>query len=206
MRKEPVMIIFTPETLVPTAYSTVEILPGGAARVMKKDSLVPDINSYAEVKGISFHDGAIDVDVRGGIADGAHADARGFIGIVFRANAAGSEFEGFYIRPTNGRDCVDPVRRAHGCQYFSFPGYTFSYFREFGIPDYEAPADTVALNEWSHIRAEIKGAEARFFVDGVNILTVNGLKHGAGARGSVGLYVDNGTDGLFKDLEIRCDD
>jgi len=40
----------------------------------------------------------------------------------------------------------------------------------------------------------------------VKVLAVSNLKHGAFARGNVGLYVDIGTDGWFKNLNITCDD
>ena len=33
-------------------------------------------------------------------------------------------------------------------------------------------------------------------------LEVNGMKHGSEKRGKIGLYVDNGTDGLFRNPEI----
>lgn len=178
----------------------------GIVRVCKTDKELPDENTYLKADGIAFHNGVIEVDVCGKLLPDAPDYARGFIGIVFRANESDSEFESFYIRPTNGKGCTDPVRRVHGCQYFSYPGYTFSYFREFGITDYENRVDTIALGEWSHIRAEITDDKGVFYVDGVKVLEVNGFKHGPGSRGSVGLYVDIGTDGLFRNLEISCAD
>ena len=178
----------------------------GVARVWKTDSLEPDINTYAGVIGSDFHNGTIEVDVCGKLLSDAPDYARGFIGIVFRAAEDGREFESFYIRPTNGKDCDDPVRKAHGCQYFSFPGYTFSYLRDFGITDYENQVDTIALNEWSHIKAVVKDDAGIFYVDDVKVLEVNGFKHGPLARGNVGLYVDIGTDGYFRNLSIQYDD
>ena len=38
------------------------------------------------------------------------------------------------------------------------------------------------------------------------MLRVEGFKHGPDARGSVGLYVDIGTDGRFKNLSIETTD
>lgn len=175
-------------------------------RVWKTGSLEPDINTYAAVRGSDFHNGTIEVDVCGRLLPDAPDYARGFIGIAFRAAEDGREFESFYIRPTNGKHCNDPVRKEHGCQYFSFPGYTFSYLRQFGITEYENRADTIALNEWSHIRAVIKEEAGVFFVDGVKVLEVHDLKHGPHARGNVGLYVDIGTDALFRNLSILFDD
>jgi hypothetical protein len=113
-----------------------------------------------------------------------------------------NEFESFYIRPANGRDCTDPVRKQHACQYFSYPGYTFSYFREFGISKYENAISSIALNEWSHIRAVIKDHQGMFYVNGELVLNVTDLKHGDSA-GKIGLYVDIGTDGYFRNLAIE---
>ena len=179
------------------------ITPAGeGVRVHKDPGKGPDENIYARIPGLTFLNGTIEVDVKGSLLPDAPAHARGFIGIVFRANEKNCEFEAFYIRPTNGRDCTDPVRRAHGCQYFSYPGYTFSYFREFGITDYEAPVPSIALDEWAHLKAVIRGEDAQFFVNGALTLQVHGMKHGAGSEGGIGLYVDDGTDGWFKNLIV----
>ena len=178
-------------------------LPDGTVEVRKVDKEQPDENTYLKAKNIAFHNGVIEVDVCGRLLPDAPDYARGFIGIVFRVNEVDSEFESFYIRPTNGKDCDDPVRKAHGCQYFSYPGYTFSYFREFGIMGYEAAVDSIALNEWSHIKAEIQDDHGVFYVDSVKVLEVSGFKHGPNSRGSVGLYVDIGTDGLFRNLVVE---
>ncbi|WP_155991563.1 hypothetical protein [Oribacterium sp. FC2011] len=175
-------------------------------RVWKYGTEEPDINTYAAVKDLSFHNGIIEVDVCGSLLPDAPDYARGFIGIAFRGAKDGREFESFYIRPTNGKGCSDPVRKIHGCQYFSFPGYTFSYLRSFGITDYENRVDTIALNEWSHIKAVVRDDCAAFYVDQKEVLKVTGLKHGPSARGNVGLYVDIGTDGFFRNLCITCED
>ena len=186
---------------------TTHAVDGEVLRLYKTEKTdLADENTYVKLADLSFHNGVIELDVCGKLLPDAPEFARGFIGIVFRANEADSEFESFYIRPTNGRDCTDPVRKAHGCQYFSYPGYTFSYFREFGITKYEHTVDTIALGEWSHIRAEIQDEKAVFSVDGVQVLTVEDMKHGSTASGSVGLYVDIGTDGYFKNLTVECGD
>ena len=197
------MIEMHPDRFRAMPHTRMDFPDALTARVWKVDSLEPDINTYAAVEGSDFHNGTIEVDVCGSLLPDAPDYARGFIGIAFRAAEDGREFECFYIRPTNGRDCPDPVRRAHGCQYFSYPGYTFAWFREFNVAGYEAPVDTIALDRWSHIKAVIEDDRGAFYVDGTLVLEVNGFKHGPGARGNVGLYVDIGTDGRFRNLEIR---
>lgn len=194
-------------TAVHTSLSVIREEAGSLARVAKVEKLdQDDANTFVRLNGTNFHNGIIEVDVCGKLLPDAPAHARGFIGIVFRANESSSEFESFYVRPTNGRDCTDPVRKLHACQYFSFPGYTFSYFREFGIGGYEAAIDDIALGEWCHIRAEIRDEIGVFSVNGREVLRVTDLKHGPNARGAIGLYVDIGTDGFFRNLSVTCSD
>ena len=166
-----------------------------------------DADTFARALQVTdFHNGTIDVDMYGSLLEDAPDYARGFIGIVFRVDERNAEFESFYIRPTNGC-CTDPVRRSHGCQYFSYPGYTFAYFRRHGIDGYEAPIES-GLDEWVHLHAEIDDDKARFYLNGAATpaLTIDGLKHGANAHGGIGLYVDDGTDALFRNLVVVCTD
>ena len=55
------------------------------------------------------------------------------------------------------------------------------------------------------MRIEVQGTTAKLFVGEAPqpALIVNDLKRGADAHGSVGLYVDNGTDGHFRKLRVR---
>jgi len=56
------------------------------------------------------------------------------------------------------------------------------------------------------MRVDVKGATAKLFVGNAPqpVLIVNDLKRGADAHGSIGLYVDNGTDGHFRNLRVRA--
>ena len=177
-------------------------------RVIKKDKVeIPDENTFAALKDTQMHNGTIEVRLRSRLLPDAPEYARGFVGIVFRAKADSSEFESFYVRPTNGRDCTDPVRKAHGCQYFSYPGYTFSYFREFGITEYEAPVE-ISLDEWFTIKAVIRDERASFYLNGDTnpVLTVSHLKHGSGSKGLLGIYVDIGTEAFVSDIQVIPED
>ena len=194
-----------------TIHTSVEdtILEGEPVlRVIKKDKVeIPDENTFAALKDTQMHNGTIEVRLRSRLLPDAPEYARGFVGIVFRAKADSSEFESFYVRPTNGRDCTDPVRKAHGCQYFSYPGYTFSYFREFGITEYEAPVE-ISLDEWFTIKAVIRDERASFYLNGDTnpVLTVSHLKHGSGSKGLLGIYVDIGTEAFVSDIQVIPED
>lgn len=179
-----------------------------ALRVVKGEAkrMRFDENTYARLPGEDFHNGTIEVRMRSRLLPDAPDFARGFIGIAFRIGEGDSEFESFYLRPTNAMT-DDPVRRAHGCQYFAYPGYTFAYFREYGIEGYEASIDS-GLDEWIALKAVVREDEAAFYLNGAAepTLAVRGLKHGSRARGGVGLFVDIGTEGFFRDLRITRED
>jgi hypothetical protein len=110
--------------------------------------------------------------------------------------------EGIYLRPTNGR-ADDQVRRNHATQYFPYPGYDFDRLRRDAPARYESYVDVVPA-QWTRIRIEVSGSRAELFVGEAAqpALIVTDLKRGAQARGTVGLYVDNGTDGHFCNLRI----
>ena len=175
--------------------------------VKPEENTEPDVATYARLAGSNFHNGTIEVDVRARLMHWADIDCRGFIGIVFRASETDNRFESFYVRPRNGRSCAEPQRRIHTMQYFSYPGYTFAYFRERGIADYEAQAN-IEMDELIHLKAEVAGAAAKFYVDDMQTpaLVVDQMFGGAELRGGVGLYVDNGTQGHFRNLKVTCAD
>jgi hypothetical protein len=164
-----------------------------------------DTDTFAFVPGLDFHDGTIEVDVAGTSLPDAPPNARGFVGIAFRIDTASDGFacEGFYIRPTNGRD-EDQVRRNRSTQYFSYPGYDFDRLRREAPGQYESYVDLVP-GEWTHLRIEVSGATARFYVGTATqpALVVRDLKHGPAARGTVGLFVGIGADGHFRNLSVR---
>lgn len=182
---------------VHTAIKNVQMDGETVLRVVKSEKVDrPDEDTYARLIDSCFHNGTISVEMRSRLLPDAPEYARGFIGIVFRAGENDAEFESYYVRPTNGRH-PDPVRRSHGSQYFSYPGYTFSYFREHDISGFEAPCD-IGLDEWITLKAVIKENRAAFYVNDMYapVLVVDHLKHGADASGGVGLYVDIGTEGF----------
>lgn len=204
------LIEISPENFKAVHTSVEQTLIDGkkVLRVVKNEKInLYDENTYAKVKDIMFHNGVIEVKMKSRLLPNAPDFARGFIGIVYRANAADSEFESFYVRPTNGRDCKDDIRRSHGCQYFSYPGYTFNYFREYHITEYEAPVN-LALDEWFIVTAVIEDSQAAFYLnhEKTPVLAVQEMKHGVGQHGSLGIFVDIGTEALISEISVTCTD
>lgn len=170
--------------------------------VLTPDAETPDCPTFAIVEGVEFGDGVIELEVAGDTLADAPPAARGFIGIAFRIADDLSAFEGIYIRPKNGR-AGDQLRRNRSCQYFSYPDFKFDYLRETAAGEYESYVDLVP-GAWTKMRIEVAGETARLYVHGAEqpTLVVNDLKHGADARGGIGLYIDSGTEGFFRGLRV----
>lgn len=150
---------------------------------------------------LDFADGTIEVDVASVLAPDAPAYARGFIGLAFRIDGSG-RFESIYLRPANSR-VDDQVRRNHTIQYVAFPDYRFTRLRKEEPERYESYVD-VALEEWIHLRIDVRGAQARLFVNGSEqpSLVVTDTKYGPGQRGGIGLWIESGTVGYFSGLNV----
>ena len=156
--------------------------------------------AYAVVKGTTFHNGEIEVEIAGLPAGGAVAAARGFIGIAFRLT--GGKFEYIYLRPTNGR-ADDQVRRNHSTQYSSHPDFSYAVSRAEAPEKYESYVD-LEPGVWTRVRITVEGTKARLYVHGAPqpCLIVNDLKLGD-ATGGVALWIGPGTEGYFTGLQIR---
>lgn len=176
-------------------------------RVVKAEKIMEfDENTYAKLVDLDFHNGVIEVKMLSRLLPDAPDFARGFIGIAYRISDDNQKFESFYLRPTNGTT-DDPVRKAHGCQYFSYPKYTFAYFRDHQIDKYEAPIN-IGLDEWITLKVIVKGEHAEFYINNENepILVVDDMKHGSEQKGKIGFFVDIGTEAFFKDLKVTLRD
>lgn len=170
-----------------------------------KDTAVKKVDeaTFVRLNDIVFQDGVIEVKLLSRLLPTASAQDRGFIGIAFRISESNDRFECIYIRPTNGR-AEQQLRRNRSTQYFSFPDYKFDRLRKEAPGEYESYAD-MGLNEWITLRIEVKGAGAKLFINNnpQPALVVNDLKHGAGLRGAIGLFVDQGTEGFFETLVVK---
>lgn len=127
--------------------------------------------------------------------------ARGFVGLAFRIADEGRTFEAIYLRPSNGR-AEDQVRRNHSVQYISHPDFPWHRLRQESPERYESYTDLVP-GRWTHMRIEVRGTQARLYVDRAEqpSLIVNDLKHGSRA-GRFGLWVGPGSIAHFANVTV----
>jgi hypothetical protein len=163
-----------------------------------------DDRHYARLIGLDdFENGTIEVKMYSQLQNPApYPGIAGFIGVYFRIAEDNSQWESIYVRPKVGR-INNQFSRNHAVQYFSYPNYKFQTLRDsFPAGSYEGSAP-VALNEWFTMRIEVNGETAEMFIDDMKYSSfiVNKML-GKVKKGYIGLYVDIGTIGYFRDLKV----
>jgi len=187
-------------TKLEAVNAKVEAVTWKGAAAIKLSQEKPADDALALVKGETFRNGTIELDVAGLPGATAGESARGFIGVSFRVQDA-THLETFYIRPTNGR-ADDQLRRNHSVQYVSRPDWPWERLRKETPGVYETYAD-MQPGEWIHLKLVVKGRDAMLYVGGATqpTLLVHDLKLGEVA-GGVALWIGPGTDGYFKNLRV----
>lgn len=158
---------------------------------------------YAKLLGLDdFENGTIEVKMYSQLQNPKpYSGVAGFIGIFFRVTENDSAFESIYVRPKVGR-VSNQLFRNHTVQYFSYPHYKFDTLRKIAPFQYEGSAP-VALNEWITMRIEVNGETAEMFINNMKYSSfIVDKMLGKHKKGGIGLYVDIGTIGYFKDLKV----
>lgn len=160
------------------------------------------VETLVLIEGLEFGEGVIEAEIAGDVRPGAPEGARGFVGIAFRVQNDLRTYDAFYLRPTNGR-ADDQVRRNHSAQYIAHPDWPWFRLRKEFPSMYESYVDLVP-GEWTKVRIEVSGEQARLFMHGQKqpTLIVNDVKSGAKARGAVALWIDSGTVAHFRNLVV----
>jgi hypothetical protein len=141
----------------------------------------------ATLKDFEMRDGVVDVDV-------ATPASRGFFGIQFRITGDEANAEWVYLRQhksgyPDALQYTPVLNTGLNWQIYNGPGFT-------GAVD--VPKDV-----WFHLRLEVVGAQAKFYVKDMDkpVLVMNDLKSGV-QRGQVALAVLTGAT-YFSNFEIR---
>lgn len=204
IKAQKVIDLTAPHLKAINTFMTFEKMDGDkVVRVVKDPSIKKfDEPTYVRINNVYFANGIIEVKVLSRILDDAPNFARGFIGIAFHINDSNTKFESIYVRPLNGRS-ENQEHRNRTIQYFSYPNYKYQRLRNEFQNKYESYAD-MALNEWIQLRIEVQGQKAQLYINDNKqpSLIVNDLKLGENATGAIGLFVDVGTEGYFKDLKV----
>jgi hypothetical protein len=158
---------------------------------------------YAKLMGLEdFENGTIEVEMYSQLQNPApYSGVAGFIGIYFNIQPGDTAFEGIYVRPKVGRS-NNQLFRNHAVQYISYPHYKFDTLRKIAPFKYEGSAP-VALNEWIRMRIEVNGEIAELFINNAKYSSfIVDKRLSKNKKGAIGLYVDIGTIGYFRNLKV----
>ncbi|RZS96788.1 hypothetical protein [Cecembia calidifontis] len=161
-----------------------------------------DEPTFVKLAGLDLENGTVEVKVLSRLLPEVPAFVRGFIDLAFRISPDNSAYESIYIRPTNGR-ADDQVRRNHSVQYYAYPDDKFDRLRKEFPELYETYAD-MGLDEWITMRIAFRGKSAKLYLNDQeqpSFLVKEML--GSTSTGSIGLWVDIGTEGYFKDIKVN---
>ncbi len=141
----------------------------------------------AVLKDFEMRDGVVDMDV-------VSPASRGFFGIQFRISGDGANSEWIYLRPhksglPDAMQYTPVLNTGLNWQLYNGPGFTAAI---------DIPKDV-----WFHLRLEVKGSQAKFYVKNMErpALVINDLKSGV-EKGQVALAVLTGAT-YFSNFEIQ---
>jgi hypothetical protein len=153
-------------------------------------------DGIAWLDGVEFSDGIIELDIRG-----KDAFQQSFIGVAFHGTD-NKTLDAIYFRPFNFQS-TDPVRKIHGVQYISHPDYTWQVLREKYNGKYEKAVNPPpGGNDWFHVKIVIRSPLVTVYVNGNTEPSISVEKLNDRKTGKIGLWVGNGSDGDFTNLQI----
>ena len=157
-------------------------------------------NGIAWIDDSEFAQGTIELEVRG-----RDVFQQSFIGIAFHRRDHNT-YDAVYLRPFNFRS-TDPVRHMHAVQYIAVPHYDWPRLRQDFPEEFENPVDpSVDPTAWVRLRVVVEDGTIQIYVGEVKSPTLEVRKLGTHDRGTIGLWVGNGSEGDFRNLRITPKD
>ena len=153
-------------------------------------------NGVAWIEGSDFGLGTIEFDVKG-----RDLMQRSFVGIAFHRQSDTS-YEAVYLRPFNFRN-PDVARRQNAVQYIALPEYDWPRLRKEFPSEFENPVDeSIVPTDWIPVRIVVSEKALQVFVGGKTPAALDVRRLATYARGEVGLWTGNGSDGDFSNVRL----
>ena len=149
------------------------------------------------LKGVTFDQGTLDIDLRG-----KDAFLKSFLGLAFHG-ANDSTYEVVFFRPFNFQH-ADTLRHDWSVQYMALPGFGFDSLRKYFPLRYEHRVNPVPqATDWFHATISVSGDWIRVYVNHSPIPSLEAPRLGNLGRGMVGLWAYTETTGDFANLTIH---
>ena len=158
---------------------------------------VAPIMGLVWLKDYDFSDGTIEVDLLGR----TQPVQGSFVGVAFHV-ADAQTYEAVYFRPFNFR-AADSTRHSHAVQYVSHPAFPWQRLRSEHPGQYEAAVTPEPDgDQWFHVRVVVARPRVSVFVNDATAPALVVSELSDRARGSVGLWVGEGSAGVFANLRV----
>jgi len=147
--------------------------------------------------GYDFASGVIEIDILG-----RSKPVQGsFVGVAFRVVDAKTH-DAVYFRPFNFR-AADPASSSHAVQYVSHPRWPWQTLRSEHPGEYEkAIVPAPDGDEWFHARIVVERPSVTVFVNDAKAPSLMVKELSDRTRGSLGLWVGEGSGGYFANLRV----
>jgi hypothetical protein len=199
-------LIQAPETFDVTAVGkdprwqvagrTTAVVDTNGKRALRMIEVAP-VMGLVWLKDYDFADGTIEVDLLGR----SQPVQGSFLGVAFHIADAQS-YEAVYFRPFNFR-AADSTRHSHAVQYISHPAYPWQRLRSEHPGQYEAAVmPEPDGDQWFHVRVVVEQPRVTVFVNDTRTPALVVKELGDRAKGSLGLWVGEGSAGVFANLRV----
>lgn len=136
----------------------------------------------AYLKGVTFSEGNIEVDLKG-----SNQRGQSFVGVVFHG-VDGDTYDAVYFRPFNFK-ASNNTNRIHAVQYIAHPDWPWQRLRSERNGEYEKQANPEPnADEWFHARIDVKGKRVRVYVNNSKTPCLDIEKLNSRKSGKVGLW------------------
>lgn len=154
-------------------------------------------DGLAVFKNIEFENGVLELDIKG-----KNVPGKSFVGIAFHIQDE-ETFNAIYFRPFNFEN-PDKTRSGHSVQYISHPEFTWHKLRGDFPEQFENPVNPVPnSDDFFHAKVVVEWPMVTVFVEDSKEPSLNVKMKSKFKKGKLGFWVGNGSDGEFKNLEIK---
>ncbi len=141
-----------------------------------------------------FKNGTIELDIKGKDVRG-----RSFVGIAFHG-LDNNTYDCIYFRPFNFKN---PEKKGYSVQYISTPENGWQVLRKNFPGKYENEVVPVPNpDEWFHAKIIVEFPYVKVYVNGASSPSLEIEQISNRKQGNFGLWVGNGSDGYFKNLQV----
>lgn len=154
-------------------------------------------DGLAIYQDLEFADGEIEFDVKG-----KNVPGKSFVGIAFHIQDE-ETFNAVYFRPFNFNN-PDKVRNGHSVQYICHPNFPWHKLRKDFPKQFENPIQSAPNPEdWFHAKVVVKWPNVKVYVENQSEPSLEVKMKSTFKKGKIGFWAGNGSDGTYKNLNIK---